>query len=51
VLEKKPGFYVGHVIGILLVDVSSGPRDIAGHLNDNDVTYEMTRNTLLRQQE
>jgi hypothetical protein len=51
VLEKKPGFYVCHVIWILLVDVSSGPRDIAGHLDDKDVTYEMTRSTLLRQRE
>jgi len=50
-VSKKPGFYVGHVIGILLVDVSSGPRDIAGHLYDNGVTFEMTRSTFLRQQE
>jgi len=36
---------------VLLVDVSSGPRDIAGHLDDRDVTYEMTHSTLLRQKE
>ena len=48
---KKTGFYVCHVIGILHVDVSSAPRDIAGHLGDKDVTHEMTRSTLLRQKE
>ena len=48
---KTQGFYVRHVIGILFVDVSSGPRDIAGHLDDKDVTYEMTRSTLVRQEQ
>jgi len=44
---KTQGFYVCHVIRILLVDVSSGPRDIAGHLDDKDVTYEMTRKYII----
>lgn len=43
---KTQGFYVCHVIAISLADVSSGPRDIASHFDDKDVTYSMTRGTL-----
>jgi len=46
-VRETQGFYVFHVIRILLVDVSSGPLDIAGHLDDKDVTYEMTRKYII----
>jgi hypothetical protein len=46
VLARRKNF-IAHVTGILLLDVSSGPHDIAGHLDNKDVVHGVKRNALL----